>query len=91
MVVSWTRSSRMADFTALSWSEASQMVKRAGGPRAWPCSRRTRAQNAWNVPTVTSRALSPARCATRSFISPAALFVKVTARMLDGSTPSDRR
>ena len=30
MVVSWTRSSRMADFTALSWSEASQIAKRFG-------------------------------------------------------------
>ena len=28
IVVSWTRSSRMADFTALSWSEASQIVNR---------------------------------------------------------------
>ena len=91
MVVSWTRSSRMAAFTALSWSEASQMLKRFGRPRAWPCSRRTRAQNAWKVPAVISRAFSPARCARRSCISPAALFVKVTARMLDGSTPSDRR
>ncbi len=67
------------------------MLNRLGRPRAWPCSRRTRAQKAWKVPAVTSRALSPARCRRRSFISPAALFVKVTARMLEGSTPSDRR
>ena len=81
----------MADFTALSWSAASQMAKRGGRPRAWPCSRSTRAQNAWNVPTVTSRRPLARSCATRSFISPAALLVKVTARMLDGSTPSEMR
>ena len=62
IVVSWTRSSRIAALTALSWSEASQMLKRFGRPSAWPCSRRTRAQNAWKVPTVISRAFSPASC-----------------------------
>jgi hypothetical protein len=81
----------MADFTALSWSEASQIANRRGRPTAWPCSRRTRAQKAWNVPTVISRARSPARWTRRSLISPAALFVKVTARMLAGSAPRDRR
>ncbi len=91
MVVSCTRSSRMADFTALSWSEASQIVNRRGRPRAWPCSRSTRAQNAWKVPTVIAFARFPASCVTRSRISPAALLVKVTARMLAGSTPSDSR
>ena len=85
MVVSCTRSSRMADFTAPSWSDASQIVNLRGRPSTAPCSRRTRAQNAWKVPTVTSlRPRSRQRASTRSRISPAALFVKVTARMLAG-------
>jgi hypothetical protein len=51
IVVSCTRSSRMADLTALSWSEASQIVNFFGRPSAWPWSRSTFAQKAWNVPT----------------------------------------
>jgi hypothetical protein len=40
---------------------------------------------------VISFARGPASEATRSRISPAALLVKVTARMFDGSTPMDTR
>ncbi len=65
------------------------MVNLRGRPRAWPCSRSTRAQKAWKVPTVISFAAGPASAATRSRISPAALLVKVTARMLAGSTPRE--
>jgi hypothetical protein len=87
IAVSCTRSSRIADLTALTWSDASQMVNLRGSPIDCPCSRRTRAQKAWNVPTVISFALGPASAATRSRISPAALLVNVMARMFEGSTP----
>src|SRR6185436_9260026 len=49
------------------------------------------AQKAWKVPTLTAFALSPASAVTRSRISPAALFVKVTARIENGSTPRASR
>ena len=91
IVVSCTRSSRMADLKAPSWSEASQIVNFFGRPSAWPWSRSTFAQKAWKVPTVMPFACAPARWLTRSRISPAALLVKVTARMFTGSTPRDRR
>ena len=41
----------------------------------------------WNVLTHIARARAPTRAATRSFISPAALLVKVIARIWPGATP----
>ena len=91
MAVSCRRSSRIADFTVASWSEESQIVKRRASPSTWPCSRSALAQNAWKVPTVTPFAASPASASSRSRISPAALFVNVTARIAAASTPRDSR
>ena len=52
------------------------------------CWRSTSQPKAWKVQTVSCRATAePTRSATRSFISAAALLVKVTARMLEGSMP----
>src|SRR5687767_4902503 len=46
-----------------------------------------RTQLEWNVVSQTPRAPSPSSFSTRSRISPAALFVKVTARMASGAMP----
>src|SRR5687768_8478594 len=46
------------------------------------------AQMEWKVPIHIPAALPPACLSTRSFISRAALFVKVTARIREGGTPS---
>src|SRR3954468_23218764 len=82
------RISRSAPFTAVSWSESSQIVKRGLRPRGSACSRRTRTQNEWKVLTVSSFAVAaPTRPATRSRISRAALLVKVIARMFRAETP----
>ena len=48
--------------------------------------RRIRTQAEWKVETHISLARSPTNCATRSFISPAALFVKVIASTSYGAT-----
>ncbi len=45
----------------------------------------------WNVDTHIFWATGPTRAATRSFISPAALLVKVMARISNGETPSSIR
>ena len=51
--------------------------------------RRMRAKMEWKVPIHTLRAsLALTSCMMRSFISRAALLVKVSAMMLKGSTPS---
>src|ERR1035437_3678707 len=49
--------------------------------------RSMRTQNAWNVITHIARDVGPTSFASRSRISPAALFVKVIARILCGGTP----
>ena len=80
----------MAAFTAASWSDASQIVNFFGSPSAPAWSRSTCTQKAWNVPTVSSFAAGPTRCAMRSRISPAALFVNVTAS-IDGRRDAARQ
>ena len=47
-----------------------------------------RAPIAWNVPTHIPAGSAPSSRPMRSRISPAALFVNVTARIWRGSTPS---
>ncbi len=49
--------------------------------------RRMRTQAEWKVLTHIACERRPTRAATRSFISPAALFVKVIARTSPGCTP----
>jgi hypothetical protein len=46
-----------------------------------------RAPIEWKVPIHIPAGSSPSKRATRARISPAALFVNVTARMLAGATP----
>src|ERR671911_945743 len=55
-------------------------------PRWLASRRRMRAQAEWNVDTHMRWATGPTSAATRSFISPAALFVKVIARSANGGT-----
>ncbi|HEY1333457.1 MAG TPA: hypothetical protein VGF31_04305, partial [Myxococcaceae bacterium] len=78
--------SRSARWTRAIWSEMSAMANRLGQPRRWTCSRSTSAPKAWKVQTVSACARDPTSRATRSFISAAALLVKVTARMARGGT-----
>ena len=54
---------------------------------ASPSRRSTRALRLWNVPASTSVPASPASPTIRSRSSPAARFVKVTARIRRGFTP----
>jgi len=80
--------SRSAPLSAATWSEESQIENRPGNPMRVPCARNARRQNAWKVPMVSSAAFFfPTSEATRSFISPAALFVNVTARTRSAGTP----
>ncbi len=63
-------------------------MKRGERPIVAACSRRTSRQKAWKVPTKSALARSlPTSAATRSRISRAARFVKVTASTLSGGTP----
>ncbi len=65
------------------------MVKLLGSPTAAWCSRSSSRQKRWKVPTKSASARPlPTMPATRSFISRAALLVKVTARTFSGGTPS---
>src|SRR6266566_1418197 len=63
------------------------MTKSRPSPTFSEYMRRRRAQVAWNVPTHMPRARPPVSFSMRSRISPAALLVKVTARMRSGQTP----
>src|SRR5215469_5140297 len=57
------------------------MTKFGATPTASPLRRRTRTPIEWNVPTHSPCALSPTSACSRERSSPAALFVKVTAKM----------
>ena len=65
------------------------MANFAGSPSRSCCSRMIRTPKAWKVLTVSPRVRSraPASLMIRSFISAAALLVKVTARMARAGTP----
>ena len=70
------------------WYPSVAMEKRFPYPSRWIYRFSTFKQKAWKVETVTSSAcLLVNNSATRSFISFAALFVNVTARMCRGSIP----
>ena len=64
------------------------MVKFAGKPSFSASRRRMRTQAEWKVQAQISFALSPSIRSSRSFSSPAALLVKVMARMRQGATGS---
>ncbi len=55
-------------------------------PSRFAFSRKIRTHAEWNVITHMTRARLPTTAATRSFISPAALLVKVIAKTSDGAT-----
>src|SRR4051812_48742279 len=63
------------------------MVKLRLKPMRSASRRSIRTQAEWNVDTHILRATGPTRAATRFFISSAALFVKVMARISNGDTP----
>src|SRR5438270_14041913 len=56
-------------------------------PSRLASARQIRTQAEWNVDTHIAFARGPTRAATRSFISPAALLVKVIARISPGEAP----
>ena len=60
------------------------MVNEDFRPSLAASARRMRTHIEWNVDTHMDRARGPTRLATRSFISPAALLVKVIARISPG-------
>ena len=64
------------------------MVKFDGKPSFSASRRRIRTQAEWKVQAQISFALSPSIRSSRSFSSPAALLVKVMARMRQGATGS---
>src|SRR5437870_7881506 len=66
------------------------MVKLGPKPSRAASRRNRRADNAWKVPIHRPRGSAPSSRATRARISPAALFVNVTAKMRDGATPRSR-
>ena len=56
-------------------------------PSLFDSRRRMRTHALWKVITHIALARGPTSCSTRSFISPAALLVKVIARIWPGCTP----
>ena len=74
--------------TALTESAVSYMVNVWGKPMTPAYSRRKRMKTEWKVPIQMRRAWrSPTMRAMRSFISPAAFFVKVRERIRSGAIP----
>src|SRR4029453_8522684 len=67
------------------------MEKVLFSPACWCSARRMRTHAEWNVDTHISRARGPTSAATRSFISPAALFVNVIAMIWPGCAPRSAR
>src|SRR3954454_906011 len=67
------------------------MVNDDGKPSALPSRRRMRTHAEWKVETHIFWATGPTSAATRCFISSAALFVNVMARISNGDTPSAMR
>ena len=63
------------------------MVNELFIPSLAASARRIRTHIEWKVDTHIARARGPTSAATRSFISPAALLVKVIARISPGCTP----
>src|SRR3989442_4679399 len=66
------------------------MVKWDPKRRGAASRRGRRAESAWKVPIHNPRGSAPSSAATRARISPAALLVKVTAKIRCGSTPRSR-
>ena len=63
------------------------MLKRVGYPIFSASRRSMRTHAEWNVDTHIFSATGPTKSATRVFISPAALFVKVIASISNGEMP----
>ena len=73
-------------FTTVLWSEVSKIKKEVSNPILSINLLKIRTQIEWNVPIHISCATSPTIPSTLCFISLAALFVKVMARILYGFT-----
>ena len=84
---SGSATSFIARFTTASWSSESKTTKPFGTPASSGKRRRSRTPHAWNVPTKERGRSVPRSAPTRSFISPAALFVNVTATTPSCGTP----
>jgi len=76
----------MHSWTTSRLSSSSKMTKRRGTPIRSPYIRRRRAHIAWKVPSHRPSARPPRRSSARRRISPAALLVKVTAKIRWGGT-----
>jgi len=63
------------------------MVKFGPNPKAAASRRSSRAESEWKVPIHSPFGFAPSSVATRERISPAALFVNVTAKIRWGATP----
>ena len=72
-------SATMSCFSRRSWSSVSRMVKLGVRPTTSAWRRSSRAASAWKVPSHQPSTGRPMRAEIRSFISRAALLVKVTA------------
>ena len=78
-------------FIRSSWSSRSMIENPRRNPSTSAWRRRILLPMEWNVPPQSPSVLSGSRVETRSSISRAALFVKVSSRMLEGSTPFSSR
>ena len=78
-------------FIAESWSPESIIVNDFAKPIRSQSRRRIRTHIEWKVETHISCACSPTSAATRSFISLAALFVNVIAKIFHGCTASSAK
>ena len=76
--------------TACSWSSSSKITKSRDRPAAAASRRSSRTQRLWKVEIQLLRGCPSSRRSVRSFISPAALLVKVTARIASEATPLSR-
>ena len=79
-------SSRMIRRSRRCWSSESRIWKASGSPASFQCMRSRRWAMPWNVPIHRGRVETRSRPPVRSRISPAALFVKVTASTPRGET-----
>src|SRR5690348_10970342 len=78
----------MIRLTRRCWSSESRIWKPCVSPASRQCSRSSRCAMPWNVPIQSTPGGAPRICSTRPRISPAALLVKVTARMEYGEACS---
>ena len=77
-------SARSTRLSTRSWSSASRIWKPCASPASCQCRRSQRCAMPWKVPIHSAAPGTPSSDSMRARISPAALLVNVTARMLCG-------